>query len=345
MTPTLRDVAKHANVSTSTVSRVLNNKTTTIPISDETRQRVLQAVQAVGYKPNIVARQLARKQSFALICAVVPKTVPAVLSHPFYMMVLRGIAHTCQDQGYAVTIYFADTTNPETDAIDQDYGRVLDIPADGIILTTSHNNDHFMPRLQADNIPFVHIGRQLDTSQSNNPTSFVDVDNYLGARLATEHLIAKGHRHIATITGDLNMAPGIDRLRGFQDSLAEARLNVPSEWIIPGQFDPDSGYRGLKQLLAADFLPTAVFTASDSTAIGALQAIQEHGLSVPQDIALVGFDDILEAASTNPPLTTIRQSAVSLGQKAAEIMLDLLEDQSKNTQIILQPELIVRETT
>lgn len=345
MTPTLRDVAKHANVSTSTVSRVLNNKNTTIPISEETRQRVLEAVQAVGYKPNIVARQLARKQSFALICAVVPKTVPAILSHPFYMMVLRGIAHTCQDQGYAVTIYFADTTNTDPKTIEQDYGRVLDIPADGIILTTSHNNDQFMPRLQADNVPFVHIGRQLSSTETSPQTSFVDVDNYLGARLATEHLISKGHRKIATITGDLDMAPGIDRLRGFQDSLAEAQIDLPADWIIPGQFDPESGYLGLNQLLAGADRPTAVFTASDSTAIGALQAIKEQGLSVPHDIALIGYDDIREAANTNPPLTTIRQSAINLGQTAAEIMLSLIESPSQTSQIILQPELIVRQTT
>lgn len=343
MTPTLRDVAKQANVSPSTVSRVLNNKTTSIPISEETRRRVLQAVQEVGYKPNIAARQLARKQSFSLLCAIVPHSVPSVLSHPFYMMVLRGIAHTCQNQGYAITIYFTDTANPDLTAVAQDYSRVLEIPADGIILATTRSNDQFIPRLQADKVPFVHIGRFLNASESKSP--YVDVDNYLGARMATEHLLARGHRHIATVTGELTMASGADRLLGFQDAMHEAGCSVPPEWIFPGKFDPQSGYQGLKTMLAGAQKPTAVFAASDSSAIGAMQAIQEHELSIPQDIAVVGFDDIPEAVNAIPPLTTIRQSAVALGEKAAEILLGIVENTAQETEVILQPELIIRQST
>lgn len=343
MTPTLRDVAKQANVSTSTISRVLNNKTTSIPISEETRQRVLQAVQDVGYKPNMVARQLARKQSFSLICAIVPYSVPSVLSHPFYMMVLRGIADICQKQGYAITIYFTDTANPDLTAVAQDYDRVLEIPADGIILATTRDNDQFIPRLQADNIPFVHIGRLLNSSEPKSPC--VDVDNYMGARLATEHLLARGYRLIATITGDLNMASGVDRLRGFQDALHEAGYSVPPEWIITGKFDPQSGYLGMKTLLAGTQKPTAVFAASDSSAIGVMQAVQEQGLSIPQDIAIVGYDDIPEAANTVPTLSTIRQSAATLGEKAAEILLGIIENRPQESSLILQPELVIREST
>lgn len=343
MSPTLRDVAKYANVSTSTVSRVLNNKTTSIPISEETRRRVLQAVQAVGYKPNIAARQLAKKQSFSLICTIVPYSVPAVLNHPFYMVVLRGIADICQKQGYAVTIYFADTANPDSTAVSQDYNRVLEIPADGIILTTTRSNDQFIPRLKLDNVPFVHIGRLLNNPDQSAP--YVDVDNYQGARLATEHLIAQGHRRIATVTGDLTMSSGLDRLRGFQDALADAGIPLPSKWIVSGQFDPESGYDGLNKLLAAKERPTAVFTASDSSAIGAMQAIQEHSLSIPQDIAVVGYDDIPEAANTKPPLTTVRQSPAALGKKAAEILLGLVEHKQEKNQFVLQPELIIRHST
>jgi LacI family transcriptional regulator len=286
---------------------------------------------------------LARKQSFSLICTIVPYSVPSVLSHPFYMMVLRGIAHTCQKQGYAITIYFTDSSNPDVTAVFQDYNRVLEIPADGIILTTTRSNDHFIPRLQADHVPFVHIGRLLNISEQISP--YVDTDNYAGAQLATEHLLARGHRHIATITGELEMASGADRLRGFQDALHKAGCSLPPEWIIHGLFDPISGYQGMKTLLAGVQRPTAIFAASDSSAMGAMQAIQEEGLIIPQDIAIVGFDDIPEAANTVPTLTTIRQSAATLGEKAAEILLGIIENKEQETAIVLQPELVIRQST
>lgn len=347
MPATLRDVAERANVSTSTVSRILNNKGTSIPISEETRQRVLQAVQTVGYKPNIAARQLARQQTFALICAVVPFTVPTVLSNPFYMSVVRGIARACQPQGYAVTIYFADTNNLDARKVMQDYGRILEIPADGIILTTIHANDQFVPRLITDAVPFVHIGRLPDAAVLNS--HYVDVDNYTGAQLATSHLINKGHRRIATITGDMTMSAGQDRLRGYQEAMREACYPIQPEWIVVSDFGEQYGCQGMRQLLALPERerPTAVFTASDSMAIGAMQAIQEHNLTIPHDVAVVGFDDVPEAANTIPALTTIRQPAATLGEKAAEMLLHLIEgkDSSFESPLILSPQLIPRDST
>jgi LacI family transcriptional regulator len=218
----------------------------------------------------------------------------------------------------------------------------LEIPADGLILTTTRSNDQFIPRLEADNVPFVHIGRLLIPAKQ---TPYVDADNYRGAHLAAEHLLARGHRHIATITGDLTMASGVDRLRGFQDALHEAGYSVPPEWIITGMFDPMSGYQGMNTLLAGGKRPTAVFAASDSSAIGAMQAIQEQGLRIPQDMAIIGFDDNPEAANTAPPLTTIRQSASTLGEKAAELLLGIIEHRVQETVIVLQPELVIREST
>lgn len=144
MSVTLRDVAERANVSPSTVSRILNKKTSTIPISEETRQRVLQAAEEVGYRPNLAARQLAQRQSFAMIGAIVPQTVPAVLAHPFYMLILRGIAQHCQEKGYAVTIYFADTDREE--AVAEAYSRITSIPVDGYILTSVRGDDWLAPR-------------------------------------------------------------------------------------------------------------------------------------------------------------------------------------------------------
>jgi LacI family transcriptional regulator len=341
MSITLRDVAEKANVSPSTVSRILNNKDSKIPISEETRQRVLQAAQDVGYKPNMAARHLAQRQSFALIGAIVPKTVPAVLAHPFYMLVLHGIAQHCQEKEYAVAIYFVDTDQEEMVA--NVYPRIANIPADGFILTSVKSNDRLVPRFQADNIPFVQIGRTPEPEQT--PLHFVDVDNYGGAVTVVTHLIQRGHQKIATITGPQDMAAGIDRLRGYQDCLQQAGISHNPEWIASGNFEPESGYTAMQQLLQAPDLPTAVFAASDSMADGAYKAIQEHNLRIPEDIAMIGFDDNKMFTNNSPPLTTMRQPISQLGENAACLLLHLLSDNAPSDNIILQPELILRQST
>lgn len=341
MAVTLRDVAEKANVSPSTVSRILNKKDSAIPISEETRQKVLKAVQEVGYKPNIAARRLAQRQSFALIGALVPQTVPAVLAHPFYMLALRGIAQHCQEKEYAVAIYFVDTDDEEM--VDKVYPRITNIPADGFILTSVKTNNFIVPRFQADNIPFVQIGR---TPPPNSPPPhFVDVNNYLGAATAVSHLIQRGHRKIATITGPLSMAAGVDRLQGYQDTLQRAGLPQNPDWIIFGDFEVESGYEGALRLLDNAERPTAVFAASDSMAAGVYKAVQEHGLCIPDDIAVVGFDDNPEFSFNTPPLTTVRQPIRQLGIKAAELLLRLLRENATPENIILEPQLIVREST
>ena len=342
MSITLRDVAEKANVSTSTVSRILNNKESKIPISEETRQRVLQAAQDVGYKPNMAARHLAQRQSFALIGAIVPKTVPAVLAHPFYMLVLHGIAQYCQGKEYAVAIYFVDTD--QEDMVASVYPRIANIPADGFILTSVKSNDRLVPRFQADNIPFVQIGRTPEPDQT--PLHFVDVDNYGGAVTAVSHLIERGHQKIATITGPQDMAAGIDRLRGFQDRLQQAHITPPSNWIAIGDFEPESGYDAMLQILnAPEGLPTAVFAASDSMADGAYKAIHERGLRIPEDIAMIGFDDNKMYTNNTPPLTTMRQPISQLGENAACLLLHLLSDNAPSDNLILQPEFILRQST
>jgi len=342
MSITLRDVADKANVSPSTVSRILNNKDSKIPISQETRKRVLQAAQDVGYKPNMAARHLAQRQSFALIGAIVPKTVPAVLAHPFYMLILHGIAQYCQEKEYAVAIYFVDTDQEEM--VESVYPRIANIPVDGFILTSVKSNDRLVPRFQADNIPFVQIGRTPEPDET--PLHFVDVDNYGGAVTAVNHLIQRGHQKIATIAGPQDMAAGIDRLRGYQDSLQQAGITLTPNWIKTGDFEPESGYEAMTQILdAPDGLPTAVFAASDSMSDGAYKAIYERELRIPEDIAVIGFDDNKLYTNNSPPLTTILQPINQLGENAAELLLQILSDTALSDHLILQPELIIRQST
>lgn len=341
MSITLRDVAEKANVSISTVSRILNKKDSTIPISDETRQRVIQAAQDIGYKPNMAARHLAQRQSFALIGAIVPQTVPAVLAHPFYMLILHGIAQQCQEKNYAVAIYFVDTDLE--DKVASVYAHIANIPANGFVLTSVKSNDRLVPRFQADNIPFVQIGRTPEPEQPS--PHFVDVDNYGGAVTAVNHLLQRGHQKIATISGPQDMAAGLDRLRGYQESLQQAGIALNSNWIVAGNFESDSGYQAMTQILESGEPPTAVFAASDSMAAGAYQAIQERGLRIPEDIAVIGFDDNDSYTNNTPPLTTIRQPINQLGHSAAGLLLQILNDTPPLENIILKPELIIRQST
>lgn len=341
MTVTLRDVAQKANVSVSTVSRVLNNKSTSIPISQATRQRVLQAVQETGYRPNIAARHLVNQKSLNLIGIILPSTVPDILSHPFYMTLVRGVTHLCQQSAYAVTIHFIDTD--QVAEVDKSYQHLLEIPNSGYILSTTHINDQLLPRFMADYVPFVHIGRLA----SDNPVQsyYVDVDNYRGGCLAVEHLLSKGHQKIATIAATEPLHAGAERLRGYKETICQAGLPSHPEWIVCSEFREAGGYLAMEQLLNREDRPTAVFAASDSIALGAIKAIQDHGLKIPTDVAVIGFDDTPDALRAKPALTTIRQPIFDLGETAAKLLLDTLKGKSNVASVILQPELIVRDST
>jgi LacI family transcriptional regulator len=341
MTVTLRDVAEKANVSVSTVSRVLNNKTTNIPISQSTRQRVLQAVQEIGYRPNIAARHLVNKKSFNLIGIILPTAVPDLSSHPFYMTLVRGVTHLCQQEGYAVTIHFINTD--QADEVDQSYPHILEIPTSGYILATTLINDQLLPRFTADHVPFVHVGRLA--SDEGEQSCFVDVDNYRGGSLAVEHLLGKGHQKIATIAATEPLHAGAERLRGYQETMCRAGISPHPDWIVYSEFQEAGGYAAMEKLLNSEDRPTAVFAASDSIALGAIKAIQDHGLEVPTDMAVVGFDDIPDALRSQPPLTTIRQPIFDLGETAAKLLLAILKGENDVASVILQPKLIVRDTT
>lgn len=341
MSPTLRDVAEKANVSVSTVSRVLNKKNSKIPISEATRARVLQAVQEVGYRPNIAARHLASHKRFALIGVILPATVNDVLSHPFYMTLMRGIAKDCQESGHAVSIYFADTDDPAT--IEAVYHHILEIPASGYILTTTYLEDQLLPRLVENNIPFVHIGRKIRPDLP--PTTFVDVDNYQGACDAVSHLLEKGHRKIAIISSTRSLNAGKERLRGYEETMKKAGLTPRPEWVVACDYSETAAYEKMNQLLEGDDPPTAVFTQSDLFAWGAIKAAWARGLRVPEDIGVIGFDDVSEMSQATLPLTTVRQPVFQLGETAAQLLLEKFSGQSEAKNIILQPQLIVRDST
>jgi LacI family transcriptional regulator len=327
--PTLEEIAKAAGVSRSTVSRVINDEPN---VRVEVRERVWKVVDEMGYHPNAAARSLASRRTRTL-GVIVPQTVNTVFVDPFFPDVLRGIADAANESKYYLMLSMAN--QPMEDNF---YRRVLrGQMLDGVVIVSARVGDPLIPRLLRDHILFVTVGRR-----PNHPdVSYVDVDNVHGARMATEHLLRHGRRRVATITGPADMVAGLDRREGYQTAVREAGLAVNEELIVEGDFTETGGYAAMEQLLPLE--PEAVFVASDLMALGALRALQQAGQRVPEDVAVIGFDDAPIATYTNPPLTTVRQPVHQMGVTAIKLLLRLLEDEVKKPlRTILTTELVIR---
>lgn len=329
MAHTLEQIAELAGVSRSTVSRVINDHPNVRP---EVRERVWQVIRQVGYQPHAAARSLVTNRT-QIIGLIIPQAVTTIFTDPFFPLLIRGIADECNAHHYHLMLsLFSDPTEQEGL-----YQRVLRGGyLDGVIVASTTLDDPLIPRLLRDQVAFVSVGRYPDER-----VNYVDVDNVNGARMATEHLLRLGHRHIATVTGPLGMMAGHDRLEGYRQALEARGVSVDEELIAPGDFTEDGGRAAMRRLL--DHNPTAVFVASDTMAVGAMKAIKEAGLRVPEDIAVVSFDDLPVASIVEPPLTTVRQPIQRLGSTAVDILLNLIEHQGEGTQkVILPTELVVR---
>jgi LacI family transcriptional regulator len=249
---------------------------------------------------------------------------------------LRGATEACNAHRYQLLLSLFDDPARQEEM----YQRVLRSGyLDGVIVASTSLDDPLIPNLLRDRIPFVSVGRY-----PNERVHYVDVDNVAGARMAVEHLIRQGHQRVATITGRLDMAHGQDRLEGYRQVLKAHRIPVEEELIVEGDYTENSGMVAMQQLLSNS--PSAVFIASDMMAIGALRALRQVGLEAPQDIALVGFDDIPIVSAIEPALTTVRQPIGRMGSMAIEVLLSVLEGSSEEEalahRIILPPELVVR---
>ncbi|BDG42999.1 LacI family DNA-binding transcriptional regulator [Saccharococcus caldoxylosilyticus] len=324
----ISDVAKLANVSTATVSRVLSNSGN---VTKETTEKVLEAIQKLNYQPNILARQL-RKLETKTILVVVPD-----ITNTFFSKVLRGIEHVAIENDYQVLL--GDTGNN----IERERGYLNILrqrKADGMILLTARLESHLLEEI-ASEFPVVLACEYLEGSTI--PT--VSIDNISSARKATEYLIHLGHRRIGFISGPLNVILSRDRLKGFRQAMAQHNIPIESFLVQEGDFSFKSGYNMMMKFLALDQPPTAVFASNDEMAIGAIKAIKSKGLRVPDDISVVGFDDIQFASIYEPALTTISQPMFEIGKKAMELLIKLInKDELKKSQYILEDQLVIRET-
>jgi len=330
---TLEKVAQKAGVSRSTVSRVLNNDP---HVSAKARARVLAVTQKISFQPNLAARSLAARGRSRVIGLVIPMGVAALFSDPYFPILIEGVASACNTLNHSVMLWLAEPEYERRTISQILYSGLIE----GVILASMLVDDSLMQSLIRSNFPFVLVGRHPTDSR----VSYVDVDNINSAREIVTYLLQQGYRRVATITGPRNMIAGADRLEGYTMALRDHGISGDPNLIVAGDFSEDSGYRAMQKLLP--FKPDAIFAASDTMAQGALRALRDANARVPQDIALVGFDDMPFAARTDPPLTTVRQPVHRGGAVAAETLIDLIANpRSKPRRIILPTELIIRAST
>jgi DNA-binding LacI/PurR family transcriptional regulator len=325
--PTVRDVAELAQVSTATVSRVLAGADV---VREDLRERVIRASNTLGYTPNRVARNL-RARTTRVIGVVVPD-----IENPFFTSAICGIEEVLQAANYGLLLAnYSENPKRENELL----GTLRAEGAAGIIFTPSNAPEADYRELIQAHIPMVAISR----SPVGLSVDSVSVANRAGARAATEHLIHLGHRRIAFINGPFLISTARERQAGYEEAFAAADLQMLQELIIYGDFRHKSGYQAMKALLNLPSPPTAVFTASNLLTLGALQAIHERSWKIPQQIAIVGFDDLAWAASLQPPLTAVAQPARDVGVTAARLLLDrLAEPQRPTRRIVLETRLVVR---
>ncbi len=328
---TLNDVARLAGVSTMTVSRVINNSGY---ISPETRARVDLAIAELGYMPNVLARQLRSKRT---------KTIALVLTditNPFFTTIARGVEDAAGAQGYAVM--FCNTDESETEEIE--YIRVLiQRRVDGVLLVPATDSSGSLELLQKHGLPVVVLDRRARSGQVDE----VRGDSEAGAYLAARHLISLGHRRIAIVTGPAGVSTSVDRVAGYRRALAEEGLGPESEQILFGEYNEASGHEMTRLILADGTQPTAIFAGNNFIAFGAIRALREAGMRIPEDMSIVVFDDLPQGWAVDPFLTVVSQPAYEIGKRAAELMLERLAGDApvERRTLVLPSELITRRST
>ncbi len=330
--PTLEEVARVAGVSRATVSRVINGSPR---VSADVLAVVEKAIAELDYVPNRAARSLVARATMS-IALVVPEDAHRFFGDPYFADVVQGISDRLDDSDYVLNLQL---THPSTPS-EKTKRYLLGGNVDGALVVSHHSGDHFLASLGR-SLPVVFGGRPLG-DVANPGDYYIDVDNRLGARRAVEHLVSRGRRRIATITGPADMPASVDRELGWRDALAAAGL--PDHRLARGDFTEAGGIRAALALIDEHSDLDALFVASDLMASGALLALDERGLRVPDDVAIVGFDNSPYATRGKVGLTTVAQPAQEMGVVMADTLLRLLDGASPPRVTTLDTQLIVRDS-
>ncbi|WP_326656130.1 LacI family DNA-binding transcriptional regulator [Streptomyces sp. NBC_00385] len=354
-TPTLEDVARAAGVSRATVSRVINGVRNVDPVIQEAVRR---AVSLTGYAPNRAARSLVTRRTDAIALVVSGAGVDTepsdggsasdtadpesgssftaqVFADPFFGRVVTGVVNYLRPRGMHPVLMFAETSRAREDVV----SFLRQGSADGALVVSTHAEDPLPGMLTDAGLPAVLYARPARPVR----ISYVDLAHQDGARLAAEHLLARGCRRLATITGPLDVPAGQDRLAGFRDTMAQhGHPYIP---IAEGQFTQESGEAAMERLLTEHPDLDGVFAANDLMATGACHVLREQGRRVPEDVAVIGFDDSSAASACRPPLTTVRQPVEAMAAEMARLLIDgLSKPDGATTSVIFEPALVVRDS-
>ncbi|MCQ9135107.1 MULTISPECIES: LacI family DNA-binding transcriptional regulator [Streptomyces] len=338
--PTLEEVAARAGVGRGTVSRVINGSPR---VSDATRAAVEAAVAELGYVPNTAARALAANRTDA-IALVVPEPETRFFAEPYFSDILRGVGAELSDTEMQLLLIFAGS--------DRERRRLAQYLAahrvDGVLLVSVHADDPLPDLLSQLEIPAVISGPRSEAETLPS----VDSDNYGGARSAVEHLLSRGRSHIAHITGRLDVYGAQRRVDGYRDALRDAGHEVDEGLIALGDFTEEGGHRAMRELLARTPELDAVFAGSDVMAAGARRALREEGRRIPEDVALVGYDDSAIARHMDPPLTSVRQPIEEMGRRMLDLLLTEIADRRpavsrglERRRVVLATELVGRTSS
>jgi DNA-binding LacI/PurR family transcriptional regulator len=327
MMTTIKDVAQKAGVSLATVSRVLNGHPY---VADDVRSRVLDAIEALNYRPSRVAQRLRAPQSRLI------GVIFSDIKNPFYTLALTGMEQVLSEQGLSLLIGNANSNRDREDNI-LALMKAEDVA--GLVIAPVCEDSAVLAEIVQSGLPVVVIDRNL----SSLAVDTVLADNRMGAYTAIRHLVQLGHQRIAIVNGPQHLTSGRERYAGFLQAMEEAALIVDPELVRYGDYQLESGYRLTRELLALPEWPTALFIANNLMTIGALNAIHEANGKIPDDIAVIGFDDLPWAISLNPPLTTVAQPTFEIGVRAAELLLDHIANPDRSAHlVILDTQLIVR---
>ena len=331
---TIKDIAKAAGVSVTTVSRALNGYW---DVKEDTRKKIEKIAKQLNYSPNTLARGLVMKKSKTIGLLVSGLNLKNA-SDNFTFQVLCGINECVSYKEYDLILFSTDSSRQR----EKTYAQLCqERKVDGVIIQGIKLDDPYLKEVVESNIPCVLIDIPIET----DTVGYVTTDNISGAKKAMEHLINSGHQNIAMVNGYEQASVSERRLKGYKEALEKHGISFREKWVMDGQFEENKAEEAVSDLLDASPEITAIFCASDVMALGAIKACQKRGLSVPEDISIVGYDDIMLASYVKPSLTTVGQKVFELGCESANLLIEMLEGTAKQNHRILEATLIKRESS